>query len=51
LKKLRDEFEAYAKENPCKLFLPEDAIPPLDINKALMEKWQELMKHHYLDYV
>jgi len=44
LKKLRDEFEAYSAEHPYKSFLPEDAKPPLDLNKELMEKWRRLME-------
>lgn len=50
LKKLRDEFEEYSKEHPYKPFIPEDAMPPLDLNKALMDKWRGLMEEHYLDY-
>ena len=48
LKKLRDEFEAYAKEHPYESFLPEDAKPPLDLNEALMKKWRPLMEKTYL---
>ena len=44
LKKLRDEFEAYSAEHPYKPFLPEDAKPPLDLNKELMEKWLRYME-------
>jgi aminobenzoyl-glutamate utilization protein B len=50
LKKLRDEFEAYTKENPYTPFLPEDAEPPLDLNKELMDKWRPLMEKHYLKH-
>ena len=49
LKKLRDEFEAYAKEHPYKPFLPEDSVPPNDLNEELMKKWRPLMKEYYLD--
>ncbi len=49
LKKLRDEFEAYSSEHPYKPFLPADALPPLDLNKDLMEKWRPLMEKHYLE--
>jgi aminobenzoyl-glutamate utilization protein B len=48
LKKLRDEFEAYAKEHPYKPFLPTDAVPPLDLNKELMEKWRPKMEASYI---
>ncbi len=44
LKKLRDEFEAYSAKHPYKSFLPEDAQPPLDLNRELMEKWRRLME-------
>ncbi len=44
LKKLRDEFEAYSVEHPYKPFLPEDAKPPLDLNKELMAKWLRYME-------
>jgi aminobenzoyl-glutamate utilization protein B len=49
LKKLRDEFEEYAKEHPYKSFLPEDAVPPLDLNEELMKKWRPLMEEFYLE--
>jgi aminobenzoyl-glutamate utilization protein B len=49
LKKLRDEFDAYAKEHPYKPFLPEDAKPPLDLNQELMKKWRPLMEKFYLE--
>ncbi|MFC1552241.1 amidohydrolase [Candidatus Latescibacterota bacterium] len=44
LKKLRDEFEEYSKENPYKPFLPEDSEPPLDLNEELMNKWGAAME-------
>lgn len=49
LKKLRDEFEAYAKTHPYKPFLPQDAEPPLDLNAELMKKWRPLMEKFYHD--
>jgi aminobenzoyl-glutamate utilization protein B len=49
LKKLRDEFEAYAKEHLYKPFLPEDAKPPLDLNQELMKKWRPLMEKFYIE--
>ncbi len=49
LKKLRDEFDAYAKDYPYKPFLPEDAIPQFDLNEELMKKWRPLMEKFYLD--
>jgi len=48
LKKLRDEFETYAKEHPYKPFLPADAVPPLDLNEELMKKWRPLMEKFFL---
>jgi len=50
LKKLREEFEKYSKEHPYKSFLPDDANPPLDLNRELMEKWRPKMEKHYLEY-
>ncbi len=50
LKKLRDEFVDYSADHPYKSFLPEDASPPLDLNKELMEKWRPLMEEFYLDH-
>jgi len=47
LKKLRDEFEAYAKTHPYKPFLPLDAEPPLDLNAELMKKWRPFMEKYY----
>ncbi|MFQ6069460.1 MAG: amidohydrolase [Candidatus Aminicenantales bacterium] len=48
LKKIRAEFEAYAKEHPYKPFLPEDAEPPLELNKQLMDKWRPLLEKFYI---
>jgi aminobenzoyl-glutamate utilization protein B len=48
LKKLRDEFEAYAKTHPYKPFLPPDAQPPLDLNRELMEKYRPKMEPTYI---
>jgi len=50
LKKLLDEFEEYSKEHPYKSFLPEDAKPPLDLNRELMEKWRPKMEKFHLEY-
>ena len=46
---IRKEFEAYSRNHPYKSFLPEDAIPPLDLNKELMLKWRNAMEKDYLD--
>jgi aminobenzoyl-glutamate utilization protein B len=47
LKKIREEFEAYSAEHPYKHFLPEDALPPLDLNEELMNKYRPLMEKFY----
>lgn len=44
LKKVRTEFEEYTKEHPYKSFLPDDAVPPLDINEELMKKYRPLLE-------
>ncbi|MGB9835792.1 MAG: amidohydrolase [Candidatus Saccharicenans sp.] len=44
LKKIRKEFEEYIKAHPFRSFLPEDATPPLDLNKPLMDKWRTLLE-------
>jgi aminobenzoyl-glutamate utilization protein B len=49
LKKLRDEFEEYTRDHPYKPFLPEDAQPPIDLNKELMDRWRPLMEKFYLE--
>jgi len=49
LEKLTLEFESYSKEHPYKQYLPEDAVPPLDLNKALMQKWRKSMEAYYMD--
>jgi len=48
LNTIKQEFEAYQKKHPYKSFLPEDAEPPLELNKELMEKWRPKMEQHYL---
>jgi len=44
LKKLRIEFEEYAKKYAYKPFLPADAKPPLDLNEELMKKFGPLLE-------
>ena len=44
LRKLRQEFEEYAKTHPYKPFIPADAQPPNDLNKDLMDKWRPLLE-------
>ncbi len=47
---IRAEFEAYSEEHPYQPFLPEDAEPPLDLNRELMEKWRPVLEEHYTEY-
>ena len=49
LQKVRKEFDEYSKKHPYKSFLPEDAKPPLDINKELMERFRPMMEPHYVE--
>ncbi|MFP4489817.1 MAG: amidohydrolase [Bacteroidales bacterium] len=44
LESIQKEFEEYSKEHPYKSLLPEDAEPPLYLNKELMEKYGPLME-------
>jgi len=48
LEKLKSEFEEYSKEHPYIPLLPEDAVPPLDMNRELMNKWRPLMEEYYI---
>ena len=48
-KEIIEEFKAYSAEHPYKSFLPEDATPPLDLNKELMEKWTQKLQEFYLE--
>ena len=50
LEKITAEFSAYSEDHPYKPFLPEDAVPPLDLNRELMEKWRYIMEDHYREY-
>ncbi len=43
LAEIKREFAAFSKGHPYKSFLPEDAKPPLDLNKNLMEKFRKAM--------
>ncbi|MBN2410492.1 amidohydrolase [candidate division KSB1 bacterium] len=47
LGKIRSEFQEYSQDHPYKSFLPEDATPPLDLNREVMEKWRPLMEKYY----
>jgi aminobenzoyl-glutamate utilization protein B len=37
------EFEVQSRDHPYKSFLPDGAKPPLDLNKALMDKYRDDM--------
>jgi aminobenzoyl-glutamate utilization protein B len=50
LAKAKAEFDEYSEEHPYKPFLPEDAVPPLDLNRELMEKWRYIMEDTYTEY-
>jgi aminobenzoyl-glutamate utilization protein B len=43
LEDIKKEFAEYSKDHPYKSFLPEGAKPPLELNKALMDKYREAM--------
>ena len=43
LGELINEFSEYSKDHPYKSFLPENAKPPLDLNKELMDKYRDAM--------
>ncbi|PKP35220.1 MAG: amidohydrolase [Bacteroidetes bacterium HGW-Bacteroidetes-17] len=43
------EFKDYSVKHPYKSFLPEDAKPPVDLNKELMEKWTIELSKFYLE--
>jgi aminobenzoyl-glutamate utilization protein B len=48
LTQVRAEFEEMARIRPYKSFLPDEALPPLGWNRALMEKYREAMEPFYL---
>jgi len=50
VKKIRKEFEKFLEKNPYRSLLPEDAQPPLELNKELMNKWRLLMEKYYLNH-
>jgi aminobenzoyl-glutamate utilization protein B len=43
LESIKAEFTAYSKEHPYKSFLPEGSRPPLNLNKAIMDKYRDAM--------
>lgn len=40
---IRKEFEEYSKDHPYNSFLPDDAEPPLELNKELMNKFRNAL--------
>jgi len=49
LAQIRNEFEEFAKEQPYKPFLPDDAEPPLGWNASLMAKYRGAMEKFYIN--
>jgi|Deesub1362B_J571_1020462.scaffolds.fasta_scaffold03850_3 aminobenzoyl-glutamate utilization protein B len=47
LAKIRQEFEEHSSKHPYKSLLPENAKPPLDLNKEIMDRWRKLMAKYY----
>ena len=47
LDSVRTEFDEYSRNHPYKPLLPEDAEPPLDLNRDRMEKWRGVMEETY----
>ena len=43
LTRARNEFTEYSADHPYKSFLPDNATPPLDLNRDLMEKFRKAM--------
>jgi len=48
LKKVMDEFAIQTKEYPWSSYLPDGAVPPLEMNAELMDKWRPRMEPTYL---
>jgi aminobenzoyl-glutamate utilization protein B len=49
LQKARAEFEVESKKTPYFSLLPADVQPPVDLNRADMEKYRPAMQKFYLD--
>ena len=47
LKKAWEEFEAFTKDNPYESYLPADAVPPVELNAELMEKYRPRLEPTY----
>jgi len=48
LQRARTEFDAQLKQTPYFTVLPADAKPPLDLNKAVMDRYRPEMRKFYL---
>ncbi len=48
LQKARTEFDAQLKQTPYFTVLPAEAKPPLDLNKAVMDRYRPEMRKFYL---
>jgi aminobenzoyl-glutamate utilization protein B len=48
VQEIRDEFNKFLENNPYEPFLPEDAQPPLELNKELMDKYRTLLEKYHL---
>jgi len=49
LEEVVSEFEAYIKDHPYRSFLPQEALPPLEMNRELMDKFRGLMSKMQVD--
>jgi aminobenzoyl-glutamate utilization protein B len=49
LQKARAEFEVESKKTPYFSLLPADAKPPVELNRAEMEKFRPEMRKFYLN--
>jgi aminobenzoyl-glutamate utilization protein B len=48
LQRARAEFDAQLRQSPYFAVLPPDAKPPLDLNKAMMDRYRPEMRKFYL---
>jgi aminobenzoyl-glutamate utilization protein B len=46
---IRKEFDEYSEKHPYQSFLPEEAVPPLDINQRMMEQFRPLIEQALRD--
>lgn len=44
LQEVRNEFEEYSAKKPYTPFLPDDALPPLGLNRDNMERWRPALE-------